>query len=205
MLKRLRDLGIQLISFNHVTERKEQAMFKPDAHTAHGAKRGRMIKIGLRGPMLMGLLLLALALPIHAAAADQVSLRAVESGTFQLLGLCDTGGLVLDVTGTGYATHVGNYSSHSRECFDPATGVVTGGSFTLTAANGDIIFGTYSGRVAPTGDLNVLAYDDPGVITGGTGRFAGAVGIVTQRGLANLATGEYEGILAGSVSSPGPA
>jgi hypothetical protein len=139
---------------------------------------------------------------MNVAAADHVSLKAVENGTFQLLGPCETGGLVLEVTGTDYATHLGNYNSHSRECFDPATGVVTGGSFTLTAANGDIVFGTYSGQVSPTGDSNVLAYDDPGVITGGTGRFARASGIVTQSGLANLETGQYEGTLSGSVSSP---
>jgi hypothetical protein len=47
----------------------------------------------------------------------------------------------------------------------------------------------------------VIAFEDPGVITGGTGRFAGASGSVTQSGRANLATGEYEGILTGSVST----
>ena len=156
-----------------------------------------------RGPrMLTGLVVLAaLALPMQAAADDQVPFRAAEGGTFQLLGSCEASGMVIDVTGTGDATHLGAYSAHYRECFAPATGAVTNGSFTLTAANGDTLFGTYSGHVQPTGDPSVIAFDDPGVITGGTGRFASAAGTVTQSGLANLATGEYKATLSGSVSS----
>jgi hypothetical protein len=151
---------------------------------------------------LVGLLVLvALALPIYAAAADQVPFKASETGTFRILGPCGVGGIVIDVTGSGQATDLGKYTAHYRECLLPATGTITAGSFTLTAANGDTIFGTYSGQAGPTGDPSVVAFDDPGVITGGTGRFAGAGGSVTQHGLANLATGEYEGILTGSVSS----
>jgi len=181
-------------------------MFKPKGHTILGTKGGRLMKIGLGGQTLMGLLVLvALALPMHAAAADQVPFKASETGTFQLLGPCETGGIVVDVTGTGYATQLGNYSAHYRECLFPATGAVTAGSFTLTAANGDMVLGTYGGQAFPTDDPNVLTYEDPGVITGGTGRFAGASGSVTQSGLANLATGEYEGTLTGSVSSPASA
>jgi hypothetical protein len=147
------------------------------------------------------LILVALAVPMYAAAGDQVPFKASEAGTFQVLGPCGTGGIVIDVTGTGHATELGNYTAHYRECLLPATGTVTAGSFTLTAANGDMVFGTYGGQAAPTGNPNVLAFEDPGVITGGTGRFAGASGSVTQSGLADLATGEYEGILTGSVSS----
>jgi hypothetical protein len=142
---------------------------------------------------------------MQAAAADQVPLTGSETGTFQILGPCETSGIVVDVTGTGHATQVGRYSVHYRECFDPATGAVTGGSFTLTAASGDTLFGTYGGRALPTGDSDVVAYDNPGVITGGTGRFAGASGVANSAGLANLATGEYTGTITGGVSSPASA
>jgi hypothetical protein len=40
------------------------------------------------------------------------------------------------------------------------------------------------------------------VITGGTGRFAGASGIVGTSGVVNLATGEYSGSITGSLSNP---
>ena len=64
-------------------------MFEPKAHTMLGTKGGRMMKIGLGGQTLMGLLVLvALALPMQAAAGDQVPFKGSESGTFQLLGPC---------------------------------------------------------------------------------------------------------------------
>ena len=178
-------------------------MFKPKAHTLPGTKAGRLIEIGLRSRTLMGLLVLAaLALPMRAAAADRVPLKAAETGTFRLLGPCEASGIVVDVTGSGQATHLGAFTTHYRECFDPATGAVTDGTLTLTAANGDTILGTYGGQVSPTGDSTIFAYDDPGVITGGSGRFAGTSGIVDTTGVVNLATGEYSGTITGSVSSP---
>ncbi|HET8949068.1 MAG TPA: hypothetical protein VFN44_01115 [Solirubrobacteraceae bacterium] len=150
---------------------------------------------------LIALLVLpALALPMQAAAKDRLPLEGSESGTFQLLGPCEAGGMTLEVNGTGHASGIGDYSGHYRECFDPATGAVTAGTFTLTAANGDEIFGTFGGQARPTDDPTVVAYDDPGVITGGTGRFADAGGTVTTSGLANLATGEYTGTITGRVS-----
>ena len=150
---------------------------------------------------LIALLVLpALALPMQAAAKDRLPLEGSESGRFQLLGPCEAGGMTLEVNGTGHASGIGDYSGHYRECFDPATGAVTAGTFTLTAANGDEIFGTFGGQARPTDDPTVVAYDDPGVITGGTGRFADAGGTVTTSGLANLATGEYTGTITGRVS-----
>jgi hypothetical protein len=176
-------------------------MFKPKADT--GAKRGRPMKIGLRRQTLIGLFVLpALALPMQAAADEHLPLKGSESGTFQLLGPCETSGMILDVTGSGHTTQLGNYRGHYRECLDPATGAVTSGTFTLRAANGDKVFGTYSGKAVPTNDPTVVAYEDPGVITGGTGRFAAASGTVTTSGLANLASGTYKGTMTGSLSSP---
>jgi hypothetical protein len=150
---------------------------------------------------LLALLVLpALALPMQAAAKDRLPLTGSETGTFRLLGPCETGGMILEVTGTGHTTQLGNYSARYRECLDPATGAVTDGAFTLTAACGDRVFGTYGGQASPTDDPDVVRYDDPGVITGGTGRFAGAGGTMTTSGYANLATGEYRGTVTGSVS-----
>jgi hypothetical protein len=123
-------------------------MFKSKAPAILGTNGARLMKIGPRRQTLLALLVLAaLALPGLAAAGDQVPFKAPETGTFQLLGPCETSGIVLDVTGTGHATHLGNYSVHYRECFDPATGAVTDGSFTLTAANGDTVFGTFGPMV----------------------------------------------------------
>jgi hypothetical protein len=184
-------------------QRKDHQMFKPKAHVSLGTTAGRPAKRGPRRRALIGLLVLPmLALPMQAAAADQLPLNGSEAGTFLLLGRCDTGGIVLNVTGTGHSTRLGSYSSDYRECLDPATGAVTAGTFTLTTANGDKVFGTYSGQAVPTATPNVVHYQDPGVIAGGTGRFAGASGVMTTSGIANLATGGYSGTVTGSVSSP---
>jgi hypothetical protein len=176
-------------------------MFKPKANTILGTAGGRLMRSGLRRRTLIGLLVVpALALPMQAAANARLHLKGQETGTFRLLGPCESGGMILEVTGTGHTTHLGTYSGNYRECLDPATGAVTAGAFTLTAANGDKVFGTYSGQALPTDNPSVVAYQDPGVITGGTGRFAGAGGTLTTSGLADLATGEYTGTVAGSVS-----
>ena len=164
-------------------------MFTSKTHTI----LGRRILIGL-------LALAALTLPMQAAAAGEVPLNGSETGTFQILGSCEASGIVIDVTGTGHATQIGKYSIHYRECFVPATGAVTAGSFTLTAANGDIVFGTYVGQAVPEGDSSVR-FEDPGVITGGTGRFAGATGTLDQSGVANLASGDYSANISGSISN----
>jgi hypothetical protein len=55
----------------------------------------------------------------------------------------------LEVSGTGHATFIGTYTGRYRECFDPATGALTNGTFTLPAANGDKLYGTYAGRPSP--------------------------------------------------------
>ena len=42
----------------------------------------------------------------------------------------------------------------------------------FTAANGDQIFGTYTGQVAPTPNPNVVTYTEVLTINGGTGHSA---------------------------------
>jgi hypothetical protein len=57
--------------------------------------------------------------------------------------------------------------------------------------------------VFPTDDPDVITYEEDLVITGGTGRFAGANDQLHVSGVANLATGEYSQTLSGNVSKPG--
>jgi hypothetical protein len=80
-----------------------------------------------------------------------------------------------------------------------------GGTFTLTAANGDEVRGTYDGQVSGTSDPDLAAYHEDADITGGTGRFASANGTLEIDGLANLATGEYSQTLSGHITSPAAA
>jgi hypothetical protein len=171
------------------------------SNTREPASFARLTSMNRRAAWLAAMIvLLALALPIGAVATVGIGVDGVENGTFQVLGTCNNG-LLLQVTGTGHATYLGDYRGQYRECFDPSTGLVVDGSFTLTTANGDTVFGTFTGQAIPTDESNVH-YDDPGVITGGTGRFTGASGSMNTAGIANLATGQYSGTLSGSMSRP---
>lgn len=152
-----------------------------------------------------GLLLVvfsALALPIQALAGEQVPLKGSDTGQFSATpgGICPAVSLQVDIAGSGNATHVGKYTYEARECFNPTT-LLYGGAFTLTAANGDRIVGTYSGKVFISAEV---AYEQNVGITGGTGRFAGASGDFHVSG---LITGPdtYSQTLSGTVSSPGAA
>jgi hypothetical protein len=148
--------------------------------------------------------LVALALPIQALAGAQVPLKGSDIGGFTFPATCDSGAaLVVDIDGTGNATHVGRYAYSALECFNPDT-LLYRGEFRITAANGDTVHGTYSGEVV---DIvgTVGLYEQDAVITGGTGRFAGASGEFHVSGEADLATGNYSQELTGSVSSAGSA
>ena len=146
----------------------------------------------------------ALALPFGALAGSQVPLEGADAGGFGPGNhACAPGYDPLDIDGAGNATHVGKYTYHADECFNGAT-LLFDGSYTITAANGDTIVGTYSGAV-PSIDFPVAVYEQGAEITGGTGRFAGATGEFDVSGLANLATGAYSQVLSGVVSSPGAA
>lgn len=158
---------------------------------------------GLQRAGLLLIVLAALTLPLQALAGGQVPLKGSDSGSFTLE--AGTGGCagLFDVVidDVGKATHVGKYAYHAIECFNGATGAFSG-TFTITAANGDTIDGTYAGQVVGVvGDL--AFYEQDAVITGGTGRFAGAGGEFHLSGIANLVSLESSQSISGTVSSPG--
>jgi hypothetical protein len=146
-----------------------------------------------------GLLLVAvaaLALPLQALAGAEVPYKGSDSGHWTLDGTCAAGVVPVDINGTGTATHIGRYAYHADECFDPTTSTVTG-AFTLTAANGDAIFGTYSGPCSAD------TCTESAMVDGGTGRFAEAEGQFDVTVL--VGPGTYSETVSGTLSSPGSA
>ena len=161
-----------------------------------------------RHPLRLVGLVLALAvlsLPIQALAGSQVPLKGADRGAFEIVpAACGPGNtwFQVPISGSGNATHLGRYTYEALECFDGVSDYA--GTFTLTAANGDTITGTYSGQVvAIVGTVG--QYEQDAVVTGGTGRFADASGAFHVSGLADLASLDYTQTLAGWVSSPGAA
>lgn len=137
-----------------------------------------------------------------AGAGTSLPMRGSDVGTFGIPGPCTGGGFNVVIEGEGTATHLGRYSYSADECFDPVTGTFVGDPI-FTAADGDQLWGHYTGQVAPTSDPDVIAYVEALTITGGTGRFVGVDGEFVVEGLANLATGDYSQKLRGWISNFG--
>ena len=77
---------------------------------------------------------------------------------------------------------------------------------TVPAANGDMIFTTLVGESHPVPDSpGVAQITEINTITGGTGRFVGAVGSYTVERLIDLGTGLTSGSFHGTITSPGAA
>jgi hypothetical protein len=133
-----------------------------------------------------------------AIAGDEKTIRGSDSGSFTTTPLTPPFVLTQDVT-TGHGTHLGKYTVVAQEIINLATLEVTAGSFTITAANGDTIVGTYSGQAA-LASPTVITYLVSGPITGGTGRFAGATGSITFAGSGDLVTGELSETVTATIS-----
>ena len=107
-----------------------------------------------------------------------------------------------DMAGT--ATHLGRFELVVSVVVDfgslPVTGV---GTATFVAANGDMLFAEVTGQSEPVEPGVTILIIESGVITGGTGRFAGATGSYTSGRLTSLVTNETIGSFEGTISSPG--
>lgn len=109
-------------------------------------------------------------------------------------GACGAGQIQVEIEGSGQATHMGQYTISRQHCFNPALGQFQGGTFERTAADGDKIFGTYTGQFAAVvevddqGNPTVIVIKGTESITGGTGRFTNAEGQGDITGQFNLVT-----------------
>ncbi|MEJ2486503.1 MAG: hypothetical protein P8Y68_12290 [Anaerolineales bacterium] len=109
---------------------------------------------------------------------------------------CGPGRLKVEIVGSGEGTYLGHYTIVRQHCFNLATADIEDGYFEQTAANGDMLWGTYSGtfagvlEFAEDGSPVVIQISSPWTITGGTGRFAEAEGSGDAVGVFNLANEE---------------
>ena len=145
-------------------------------------------------------LVLALSLAAPVAAADQVPFRGSLTGTVTVTPLVPPLASVL-IEGTGDAAQLGRFTVEVPHLVNQATRIGVG-TYVFTAANGDTLNADFSGQatlVAP----GVLSVVESGVITGGTGRFAGATGSFAVERTFFIATGRTTGSFSGTISSPG--
>jgi hypothetical protein len=105
----------------------------------------------------------------------------------------------------GQATYLGLFSWMSEEeaKFTPQGTLHVTGSFTMTAANGDQVFGIYETTGTINWDLFTGRFIGCYEVKGGTGRFANATGKGTIIGDGNLLDPfEIVGSLSGTISQP---
>lgn len=143
-------------------------------------------------------LVLSLAGPV--SAGDQVPFRGTMSGTATITPISPPIVSVLLQT-EGQASQLGRFTLEAPHTVNQATLTATG-TYTFVAADGDILTASLSGSatlVAP----GVLSIAETGVITGGTGRFAGATGTFSTARIFYPATGETHGTFDGWISTPG--
>jgi hypothetical protein len=100
----------------------------------------------------------------------------------------------VNIMGNGTGNHLGKFSVVRRHCFtppdhpafDPQKGVIHDGTYVITTAKGDTLWGTYYGELTPTefgneGPIRGII-SSPSTIDGGTGRFANASGLYMAKG-----------------------
>jgi hypothetical protein len=142
---------------------------------------------------LLGLLLTTAA---FAFAGDQVPFVATFTSSVPSADLptCAAGQMPVALAGTGQATHMGLFTEIQSHCVDPTTGAFTGGQFKMTGANGDTVYGTYHGQLRFTSSTTA-AIEGLFQLTGGTGRFSGAIGGGIATGTLDFTTGETNDLL----------
>jgi hypothetical protein len=125
------------------------------------------------------------------------------SGTFEIVldgDWCPPGlGPVTISIERGQATHLGRFSAETRHCTDLATGQFTAGVIVITAANGDELHGTYSGRFLPELPDGTTPVASTHYYDGGTGRFANATGMADAPAWF-VFTSETGGVIRGTLS-----
>lgn len=133
---------------------------------------------------------LVTAQPASIAGSDPRPIRVTLTGTANPVGQPGQCIWTNTESGTGLAVHLGAITWSSAESVDfcssaPDADVV--GEFTLTAADGDQLFGSYVTLAHPDFAAGVITFSGTWEITGGTGRFANATGEGTLSGNGSLA------------------
>ena len=113
---------------------------------------------------------------------------------------CPTTGIVGTTTGTGDASHLGAVKMVATDCPVLVPGVVpsfSNGVLTLTGANGDRLTANYQGVLHPVAGVpNLYSIAGDFIVTGGTGRLAGAKGSGYLQGTITLgplvSKGQYQ-------------
>ena len=132
-----------------------------------------IMKTSIHLPMAAMFLAAVLAGP--AAARNQVPFKGQSSGVVTTVGFDPVAGIAyIRGEGEGEATHLGRFTVTGNVAVDVATGIPLG-NWTLTAANGDMLFLTMGGH-----GIDATHGSGAFTVVGGTGRFRGRPGTTSR-------------------------
>ncbi len=130
-----------------------------------------------RGTLLAGLVLAVAAFAPGSALADVGGSNLPLKGSFTGTSTYYPATCAAHIVITGQMTHLGLMTLEQDACIthtpDNQTYTIVSGNWTMTAANGDQLFGTATGTGIRT-DASHVTYTVVRTSTGGTGRFADA-------------------------------
>ena len=150
--------------------------------------------------IVAALALLATLTGIAQAGQKELSIK----GTMQAVESLDfTNPPIMTSTasGSGNATHLGRYTL-SWEVEVNLETITGSGTSRFVAANGDSLYTVGTGQATPTDEPNVFHVVETLIITGGTGRFAGASGTINTDRIVDLTTGVTSGTISGTIMLP---
>ena len=151
--------------------------------------------------LLAGIVIAASGVVSHAQEnSAAVLLRGTDVGHFTVAGTKDPQVVITSDHAVGEVTSMGGFTLTAEEHINLQTLQVSQAHFTLTAANGDHLSGSYQGTAHMVGIPNVIEYDVAGLISGGTGQFEGMSGAIVFHGSADLGQGNFKDEILGVVT-----
>ncbi len=142
---------------------------------------------------------LSAAMLAHASPAEiELPFRGSLRGVLEIQGV-QFPTLFAVGNDTGNATHLGRFAAEWEEEVNLITNAGIG-SGQFVAANGDRLFNDFTGQATPTGTPNQVTVEVSAIITGGTGRFAGASGSFIEQLWVDLGAGLTAGYIEGTIA-----
>ena len=145
------------------------------------------------------LAILGFASPV--SAGEQVPFRGGLEGNVKITPLVPPFVSVL-IEAAGNVNHLGHFTVDIPHVVNRSNSTAVG-TYEFTAANGDTLTAHFIGQSMPTDMPGVLHIEEVAIITGGTGRFAGATGSFTVERWFDTVAGATVGSIEGTISSAG--
>ena len=156
--------------------------------------------LGLTPTRLLALIVITFMFAYNAALADDgVPVEGILAVNFTS-SQTSPGIIAISANGIGRLTNVGYLSFQLQKTLDLTAKVPTySGTFTITAGNGDTLTGTYAAIAGAPDAGGYGTFSGQLTITGGTGRFQSASGVVSFSAMANSGAGQAAYSLTGAL------